>query len=126
MVERSPKVHTSEDKAATIIKPPHGTASEDASWPENRSNVQVFLLVRSDLFGNAVYIGIPLARVKSSVSSGSWWWPHSFFLSTVLCTPTVRTHSLGQRSFSYAAPAVWDTLVRNQVIQHPLILQIMT
>ena len=46
--------------------------------------------------------------------------------TSILCSPTVRTHSLGQRSFSYAAPAVWDTLVRNQVIQHPLILQIMT
>ena len=28
----------------------------------------------------------------------------------ILCIPTVRTHSLGQWSFSYAAPAVWNTL----------------
>ena len=30
--------------------------------------------------------------------------------TSILCIPTVRTHSLGQRSFSYAAPAVWNTL----------------
>ena len=28
----------------------------------------------------------------------------------MLCIPTVSTHSLGQRSFSYAAPAVWNIL----------------
>ena len=28
----------------------------------------------------------------------------------ILCVPTVHTHSLGQRSFAYAAPAVWNTL----------------
>ena len=32
-------------------------------------------------------------------------------MSGVACTdPTVHTHSLGQRSFSYAATAVWNTL----------------
>ena len=30
--------------------------------------------------------------------------------TSILCIPTVRTQSLGQRSFSYAAPAVWNTL----------------
>ena len=30
--------------------------------------------------------------------------------TSILCIPTVRTHSLGQRSFSYAAPTVWNTL----------------
>ena len=30
--------------------------------------------------------------------------------TSILCIPTVRTHSLGQWSFSYAAPAVWNTL----------------
>ena len=30
--------------------------------------------------------------------------------TSILCIPTVRTHSLGQRSFSNAAPAVWNTL----------------
>ena len=30
--------------------------------------------------------------------------------TSILCIPTVRTHSLGQRSFSYAAPIVWNTL----------------
>ena len=30
--------------------------------------------------------------------------------TSILCVPTVRTHSLGQRSFSYAAPTVWNTL----------------
>ena len=30
--------------------------------------------------------------------------------TSILCIPTVRTHSLGQRSFSYASPAVWNTL----------------
>ena len=52
--------------------------------------------------------------------------PRSSSDTSILCIPTVRTHSLGQRSFSYAAPAVWDTLVRNQVIQHYLILQVIT
>ena len=27
----------------------------------------------------------------------------------ILCIPTERTHSLSQRSFSYAAPTVWNT-----------------
>ena len=30
--------------------------------------------------------------------------------TSILCIPTVRTHSFGQRSFSYAAPTVWNTL----------------
>ena len=30
--------------------------------------------------------------------------------TSILCIPTVRTHSLGQKSLSYAAPAVWYTL----------------
>ena len=30
--------------------------------------------------------------------------------TSILCIPTVRTHSLGQRSFSCAAPTVWNTL----------------
>ena len=30
--------------------------------------------------------------------------------TSILCIPTVRTHSLGQRAFSYAAPTVWNTL----------------
>ena len=30
--------------------------------------------------------------------------------TSILCIPTVRTHSLGQRSFSYASPTVWNTL----------------
>ena len=30
--------------------------------------------------------------------------------TSILCIPTVRTHSLGQRSFFYAAPTVWNTL----------------
>ena len=30
--------------------------------------------------------------------------------TSTLCIPTVRTHSFGQRSFSYAAPAIWNTL----------------
>ena len=30
--------------------------------------------------------------------------------TSILCIPTIRIHSLGQRSFSYAAPAVWNTL----------------
>ena len=30
--------------------------------------------------------------------------------TSILCIPAVRTHSLGQRSFSYAAPTVWNTL----------------
>ena len=30
--------------------------------------------------------------------------------TSILCIPTVRTHSIGQRSFSYAAPTVWNTL----------------
>ena len=30
--------------------------------------------------------------------------------TSILCIPSVRTHSLGQRSFSYAAPAFWNTL----------------
>ena len=30
--------------------------------------------------------------------------------TSILCIPTIRTHSLGQRSFSFAAPAVWNTL----------------
>ena len=30
--------------------------------------------------------------------------------TSILCIPTVRTHLLGQRSFSYAAPTVWNTL----------------
>ena len=30
--------------------------------------------------------------------------------TAILCIPSVRTHLLGQRSFSYAAPAVWNTL----------------
>ena len=29
--------------------------------------------------------------------------------TSILCIPTVCTHSLGQRSFSHAAPAVWNT-----------------
>ena len=35
---------------------------------------------------------------------------HSSSDTSILCIPTVRTHSLGQRSFSYAAPTVWKTL----------------
>ena len=52
--------------------------------------------------------------------------------ASILCIPSVRTHLLGQRSFSYAAPAVWNTgclehsPLQNQMIQHPLILQIIT
>ena len=30
--------------------------------------------------------------------------------TSIFCIPTARTLSLGQRSFSYAAPAVWNTL----------------
>ena len=30
--------------------------------------------------------------------------------TSILCIPSVRTHSLGQRSFSYAALTVWNTL----------------
>ena len=30
--------------------------------------------------------------------------------TSILCLPFVRTHSLGQRSFSYAVPTVWNTL----------------
>ena len=30
--------------------------------------------------------------------------------TSILCIPTVRTHWLGQRSFSHAVPAVWNTL----------------
>ena len=30
--------------------------------------------------------------------------------TSTLCIPTVRTHSLGQRSFSYAVLTVWNTL----------------
>ena len=30
--------------------------------------------------------------------------------TSVFCIPTVRTHSFCERSFSYAAPAVWNTL----------------
>ena len=29
--------------------------------------------------------------------------------SSILCIPTVRTHSFGHRLFSYAAPTVWTT-----------------
>ena len=43
----------------------------------------------------------------------------------ILCIPTARTHSLGQRSFSYAAPAVWNTLPY-KIRYHHLILQIIT
>ena len=51
----------------------------------------------------------------------------SSFDTSILCIPTVRTHSLGQRSFSYAASTVWNTLpCEIQVIQHDLILQIIT
>ena len=35
---------------------------------------------------------------------------HSSFDTSILCIPSVRTHLLGQRSFSYAAPAVWNAL----------------
>ena len=28
----------------------------------------------------------------------------------ILCLPSVCTHSLGQRSFSYAAPSIWNSL----------------
>ena len=30
--------------------------------------------------------------------------------TSILCLPSVRRHSLGQRSFSYAAPSVWNSL----------------
>ena len=30
-----------------------------------------------------------------------------------LCLPSVRMHSLGQRSLSYAAPSVWNSLLRH-------------
>ena len=30
--------------------------------------------------------------------------------TSILCIPTVRTHSLGQRPFSYVAQTVWNTL----------------
>ena len=35
---------------------------------------------------------------------------HSSSDTSILCIPTVCIHSLGQRSISYAAPAVWNTL----------------
>ena len=35
---------------------------------------------------------------------------HSSSDTSILCIPTVCTHSFSQRSFSYAAQAVWDTL----------------
>ena len=37
---------------------------------------------------------------------------------SILCSPTVRTYSLGQRLFSYAAPSLWNTPLQNQVIKH--------
>ena len=45
--------------------------------------------------------------------------------TSTLCIPTVGTHSLGQRSFPCTGCLVHCPL-RNQVIQHPLILQIIT
>ena len=42
--------------------------------------------------------------------------------TSILCIPTVRTHSLGKRSFSYAAPTVWNTLsyeIRSSTPSHP-------
>ena len=35
---------------------------------------------------------------------------HSSSVTFIFFIPTVRTHSLSPRSFSYAAPAVWNTL----------------
>ena len=34
----------------------------------------------------------------------------SFSDTSILCIPTVRSHSLVQRWFSYAVPAVWNTV----------------
>ena len=51
----------------------------------------------------------------------------SSFDTSILCIPTVRTHSLGQRSFSYVcAGSLEHSPFRNQVIQHHLVLQIIT
>ena len=33
--------------------------------------------------------------------------------TAILCLPSVRTLSLGQRYFSYAAPSVWNTLTKS-------------
>ena len=35
--------------------------------------------------------------------------PHSSSDTSIFCLPSVRTHSLGQISFPYAAPSVWST-----------------
>ena len=47
--------------------------------------------------------------------------------TSILCIPTVRTHSLGQRSFFLrCSGSLKHSPLRNQVIQHHLILQIIT
>ena len=46
----------------------------------------------------------------------------SSFDTSILCIPTVCTHWLGQRSFSHAAPAVWNTLpykIRSETPSYP-------
>ena len=46
---------------------------------------------------NALYSDYHLNKLRSSSDT------------SILCIPTVHSHSLGQRSFSYAVPAVWNT-----------------
>ena len=44
--------------------------------------------------------------------------------TSILCLNSAYTHSLGQRSFSYAAPSLWNSLSCKAVIKHTCIFQI--